>query len=126
MLGTINNDNQKCLTCIHKNEDGAPTCQTCNMDDKYESGKKVLVVGDNSLIPKKEVQSKINDMLAPYLFTQMMGWNGEPSFPHGFGYTNTPHLTKCGLPSCHKISEKDYCCAEHYKEHKTLHLNNLK
>ncbi len=29
--------------------------------------------------------------------------------------------TKCGLPSCHVLSARDYCCAEHCKEHRRIH-----
>lgn len=37
------------------------------------------------------------------------------------------HLSKCGLPSCNVMSKKDYCCAEHCKQHKKMkYIRNVK
>ena len=43
----------------------------------------------------------------------------EPALPFLKRYRKQPKpKTKCGLPGCDKMSEKDYCCAEHCKEHR--------
>ena len=58
--------------------------------------------------PKKQLT--LSDLA---LIGSVLGW--PLPLPH---QKPEPKKTKCGLPSCNNLCSKDYCCADHCKEHK--------
>lgn len=62
--------------------------------------------------------------LATAFIAAACGWGGGlEALAYGGRrrYTRTEKKpTKCGLPGCDKLSTRDYCCAEHCKEHRAL------
>jgi len=56
------------------------------------------------------------------------GWSDSgyyPAIPKVFSVEG-PKETKCGLPSCNNMSKKDYCSAQHCKEHRELQRKQKK
>jgi hypothetical protein len=97
--------------------------------------KRVLVVDDTGDKPRTvgmigeplqtEWEIKNRDFaLATAFIAGAMGWGGGlEALAYGGKRHYTPtekKPTKCGLPGCDKLSTRDYCCAEHCKEHRAL------
>ena len=78
-----------------------------------ESDAKMVVV-DSYAEPKRDMAGEFIEAM-----TCMSPWL-DPAIEHfARRYRKQPKpMTKCGLPECQVMSERDYCCAEHCKEHR--------
>jgi len=68
------------------------------------------------------------DMDAALAMTMVAMMGG--SLPYAFGRRATQPTpikkAKCGLPGCDVQSERDYCCAEHCRQHKQMNKETRK
>lgn len=73
---------------------------------------KIIVVDSYSEEPKLDM----NKVMA---YAALSGWMGPALDCLERKYRRKPkEISKCGLPGCEKMGVKDYCCAEHCREHR--------
>ena len=81
-----------------------------------------VVVVDSVHEPKfsREVLEEIeaDEFIRDINQLRWMRWMGETRDYMPRLRRKVKHKSKCGLPSCGVMSERDYCCAEHCREHR--------
>ena len=75
---------------------------------------KVVVVGSQAEEERNKVKERI-------LASAILGAWGVPvsHIAKTLGGSRKPKQ-KCGLPGCINLGEKDYCCAEHCRQHREM------
>jgi UDP-N-acetyl-D-mannosaminuronic acid transferase (WecB/TagA/CpsF family) len=78
-----------------------------------------MVVVDSYSDPEKDWIKNLKALKSAEAMACLSPWL-DPAIEHfARRYKKQPKpMTKCGLPECQVMSERDYCCAEHCKEHR--------
>ena len=84
------------------------------------SGKNILVV-DSVPDAYRAERAEADKKMADKFLAACLGVWGVPMgiLAKNLGGHSKPKQ-KCGLPGCDKLGEKDYCCAEHCKQHREM------
>jgi len=77
----------------------------------------------DSCCQKKPIQNVFEFKRCPEP-DDLLGWFGGTKRREKLT-KKTKKKEKCGLPGCQILSDKDYCCAEHCKEHRALQKNKF-
>lgn len=71
---------------------------------------------DNLAALKEQISDEA--MTKEFIYTMATGMMGVAGFP--FKKERPKPMTQCGLPGCKVMSVKDYCCADHCRQHRKM------